>query len=257
MTRSYNVVGVEGFPLVEPGDDIGELLSACISRNGIVLEDGDIIVVSQKIVSKAEGRLISLGQMAPSKTAQELANLTHKDSRLVECVLRESTRVAGVAENALVVETPGGLICLNAGVDKSNVPGKETYSLLPRNPDDSAQRLRSKIKEITGRTVGVIICDTYSRPFRNGIVEFALGVSGVKPFKDYRGMRDLFGHQLRFKVVAVADEIAAAAELVMGQGAEGIPAAIVKGLTATELDCEAKSSDLVMPASRDLYRGAI
>ena len=107
------------------------------------------------------------------------------------------------------------------------------------------------------RTVGVIICDTYSRPFRNGIVEFALGVSGVKPFKDYRGMRDLFGHQLRFKVVAVADEIAAAAELVMGQGAEGIPAAIVKGLTATELDCEAKSSDLVMPASRDLYRGAI
>jgi coenzyme F420-0:L-glutamate ligase/coenzyme F420-1:gamma-L-glutamate ligase len=257
LTRSYTVVAIDGFPLVELGDDIGELIVASLTRNGMILQDGDIVAISQKIVSKAEGRLVNLEQVTPSKQTEELAKVTQKDPRLVELVLRESKRVAGVAEHALVVETSTGTICLNAGIDKSNVSGKDTYSLLPKDPDSSAQRIRSKLHELTKKTVGVIICDTYSRPFRNGIVEFAIGLAGVKPFKDYRGTRDLFGNELRWKLVAVADEIAAAAELVMGQGTEATPVAIVKGLTTIDLTNGPESSDLIMPTSRDLYRGAI
>jgi len=257
LTRSYTVIGVEGLPLVQPGDDVGEVIAISITKNGMTLEDWDIVVVSQKIVSKAEGRLVNLGQLRPSKRAEELAKLTNKDARLVEYVLKESKRVLGIAEQALVVETYAGLVCLNAGIDKSNVSGKDTYSLLPTDPDGSAREIRSKLRELTGKNVGVIICDTYSRPFRNGIVDFAIGLAGVRPFKDYRGTCDLFGNQLKFKLVATADEIAAAAELVMGQGTEAIPVAIIKGLASVELDNDIKSTELIMPTSRDLYRGSI
>ena len=257
LTRSYNVIGIDDFPLVKPGDDIGRLIASSVARNQLALEDGDIVVVSQKIVSKAEARLVNIVEIEPSKRANELAKLTQKDPRLVECVLRESKRVLGVAEQALTVETKTGHVCLNAGIDKSNVSGKDTYSLLPKDPDESARCIRSRLRELTGKNVGVIICDTYSRPLRNGIVEFAIGLAGAKPFKDYRGTRDLFGNELKFKLVAVADEIASAAELVMGQGAEATPIAIVKGLASVNLGDDSKSSDLIMPTSRDLYRGAI
>jgi coenzyme F420-0:L-glutamate ligase/coenzyme F420-1:gamma-L-glutamate ligase len=250
-------MGVEGLPLVKQGDDIAELIVNTMTKSGMSLEDSDILAISQKIVSKAEGRMINLDGVTPSKRTEELAKLTQKDPRLVEYVLNESRRVLGTAERALVVEIHMGLVCLNAGIDKSNVAGKDCYSLLPRDPDGSAQRIRSRLHELTGKSVGVIICDTYSRPLRNGIVEFAIGLAGIKPFKDYRGTRDLFGNELRFKLVAVVDEIAAAAELVMGQGAEATPVAVIRGLTGVEMNNDSRSGDLFMPTSKDLYRGSI
>ena len=259
MTRSYSVVGLEDFPLVKEGDDLGGMIAASLEKEGISLSDGDVVAASQKIVSKSEGRIVNISDVSPSRKAEKLAKITHKDPRLIECVLKESRRVLGTAERALVVETPTGLICLNAGMDKSNIRGSDTYSLLPTNPDSSAQVIRTRLRELTGKNIGVIICDTYSRPFRNGIVEFAIGIAGVRPFKDYRGTRDLFGNELKFKLVAVADEMAAAAELVMGQGSEAIPVAIIKGLRLVVADStvDPESTELLMPTSRDLYRGTI
>ena len=259
MTRSYSVVGLEDFPLVKEGDDLGRMITVSLKKEGISLSDGDVVAVSQKIVSKSEGRIVKMSDVSPSRRAEKLAKVTRKDPRLIECVLKESRRVLGTAERALVVETPTGLICLNAGIDKSNIRGGDTYSLLPTNPDSSAQVIRTRLGELTGKNVGVIICDTYSRPLRNGIVEFAIGIAGVRPFKDYRGTRDLFGNELKFKLVAVADEMAAAAELVMGQGSEAIPVAIIKGLRLMVADSavDPESTELLMPTSRDLYRGTI
>ena len=158
---------------------------------------------------------------------------------------------------ALIVTTKHGWTCLNAGVDKSNVKGDQNYALLPTNPDASARKIRNRIRRLTGKTIGVIITDTHSRPFRLGQVEETIGIAGLKPHADYRGQRDLFGYQLKFKNVALADEVAGAAELVMGQGKEAIPAAIVRGLKRVRFQDRAKSSDLTGPASEDLFKGTL
>ena len=173
----------------------------------------------------------------------------------MEVVLRDAKKVLKADKEALIVTTKHGWTCLNGGVDKSNVQGPVTYALLPEDPDASARKLKGRIKRLTGRTVGVIICDTHSRPFRRGQVEVTIGVAGLNPMVDYRGQRDLFGYQLRFKNVAVTDELASAAELVMGQGREAIPAAIVRGLKRVQFQERAKSSGLVVGEEEDLFRG--
>ncbi|MGQ9566040.1 MAG: coenzyme F420-0:L-glutamate ligase [Candidatus Bathyarchaeales archaeon] len=253
---SFTVVGLEKFPLVKAGDDIARIIVEVAGANGIVVEDGDVIVVSQKIVSKSEGRLVRLRDVVPSKQAREVAAVTGKDVRFVELVLQETGRVVKAVPGFLVVEDKRGWVCLNAGIDKSNVsPESDLYLLLPANPDGAARQIRRKIMQLTGKKVGVVICDTYSRPFRRGQTEFAIGVAGVKVFRDYRGERDLFGYVLQVKNVAVVDELACAAELVMGQGNEAVPVAIVKGLKRVELCKEDESSvkDLRLAIGEDFF----
>jgi coenzyme F420-0:L-glutamate ligase/coenzyme F420-1:gamma-L-glutamate ligase len=186
-----------------------------------------------------------------------IAKKIERKPEFVQIVLNDSKRVVRTDKMALIVTTKHGWTCLNAGVDKSNVKGDQNYALLPTNPDGSARKIRNRIRHLTGRSIGVIITDTHSRPFRLGQVEETIGIAGLKPHADYRGQRDLFGYQLKFKNVALADEVAGAAELVMGQGREAIPAAIVRGLKRVRFQDGAKSSDLTGPASEDLFKGTL
>jgi len=258
--QSFTVVGLEGFPLVKAGDDLARIIVGTAEKNIARIEDGDIIAISQKIVSKAEGRLIRLKDVMPSDKANEVAAVTGKDARLVELVLRETGRVVRAVPGFLVVEDKRGWVCLNAGVDKSNVSWEsDLYALLPVDPDESARKIRRDIARLTGKRVGVIVCDTYSRPFRRGQMEFAIGDSGVRVFKDYRGEKDLFGYVLRVKNVAIVDELACAAELLMGQGNEAVPVAIVKGLKRVELcdESEASIKELQLAEHEDFFEDTL
>lgn len=259
--QMFTVVGLEEFPLVKVGDDLAKIIVQTARRNKVSIDDGDIFLVSQKVVSKAEGRLAGLSSVEPSERAREIAARTIKDARFVELVLRETRHIVKAVPGFLVVRDRRGWVCLNAGVDKSNVSpvDRVEVSLLPVDPDESARWIHKEITNLTGRKVGVIVCDTYSRPFRRGQVEFAIGVSGVKVFKDYRGEEDLFGYVLLVKNVAVVDELACAAELVMGQGNEAVPVAIVKGLKRAELCGESESSikELQLAEHEDFFEGTL
>ncbi|MEM2897176.1 MAG: coenzyme F420-0:L-glutamate ligase [Candidatus Bathyarchaeia archaeon] len=257
MVKCISIIGLKGFPLVKPGDDIVRLILKVTKKQKVSLENGDIIAISQKIVSKAENRLVDLKSLNPSTRAQELAHLTGKDARLVECVLRETKRLVKVSRGIIISQNNQDIVCLNAGIDKSNVFGNGCYSLLPINPDESAKKIRERLMKITKKKLAVIICDTFSRPFRRGQVEFAIGIAGIKPIKDYRGKPDLFDRVLRFKYVAVADELASAAELVIGQGDEGIPVAIIKGLSELEWDEDSSFHELYISDREDLFKDAL
>lgn len=222
------VIGLKGIPLVKEGDDLGELIVKASEREGVGLRDGDVVVVSQVVVSKAEGRVVGLAEQRPSPFAEAAAERLGKDPRHVEVVLRCSRRVVRMGRGLIISEAPGGHICANAGVDLSNV-GQGLAALPPLDPDSSARRLRERIKELKGVEVAVIIADTHGRPLRRGAVNVAIGCSGLEPLLDRRGERDLYGRVLRSKVVCVADELASAAELVMGQADEGVPVAIIRG----------------------------
>ncbi|MFB0514809.1 MAG: coenzyme F420-0:L-glutamate ligase, partial [Candidatus Bathyarchaeia archaeon] len=223
--KTISIIGLAGFPSVKNGDDLTELIIETAQKQGVSIEDGDILVVAQKIVSKAEGRVFRLKDVKSSDKAEKLAETTLKNPNFVELVLQASRKIVKASPDTLIVETKDGIICINAGTDKSNVEGEDSYALLPRDSDESAKRIRQKIMEVTRKKVAVIISDTYSRPFRKGQVEFAIGIAGINPFRDYRGEKDLYNYVLKVKNIAVVDEIAAAAELVMGQGSEGIPVA--------------------------------
>jgi coenzyme F420-0:L-glutamate ligase/coenzyme F420-1:gamma-L-glutamate ligase len=230
LADSISVIGLNKIGLVKPNDDLPQLILDAMKAENMELNDGDIIVVSQKIVSKADGLLVDISEIKPHRRSRLISRRTRKDPRLIEVILRDSAKVLRADSQALVVRRKDGFVCLNAGVDKSNVRGRTVYSRLPENADDSAKELRGQIEKLSGRSVGVIVADTYSRPFRVGQVEFAIGISGIEPIVDYRGQKDLFGYELRYKFIALADEIAAAAELVMGQGNERVPVAIIRGL---------------------------
>ena len=234
LARSITAIGLERIGLVKKGDNVAKIIVNSIRDEGLTLEDNDIIVISQKIISKADGLTIDLSTISPSQRAKQIAKRSRKDPRLIELILKDSSKVLRVDKQALVVARKDGFVCLNAGVDKSNVDGRQFYTRLPINSDESAYKLRAELEQLTGKRLSVIIGDTYSRPLRVGQAEFAIGVSGLNPIADYRGHKDLFGYELKFKYVALADEIAAAAELVMGQGSEGVPVAIVRGLTRIE-----------------------
>ena len=231
MAVRIEVVGIPGVPEIRPGDDLARIIVEKALESGVGIEDGDVIVVASKVVAKAEGRILKLSDVRPSEEALRLAEITGKDPRLVEAVLWESVRVVKAVRGHLIVETKQGVVCANAGIDRSNVAGRrDVVLLLPSDPDEAARELRRRIKELTGKEVAVLVTDTYGRPLREGHVDMAIGASGIRLFRDYRGSRDLKGYVLRVKRIAVADEIAGAAELVMGNGAEGIPVVVIRGL---------------------------
>lgn len=235
---------------VNTNDDLAELVLSSIKDQKQKLHDSDILVIAQKIVSKAEGRLVSLNSVRPSKRACSIATKQDKDPRVVELILRESKQIVKIERGIIIVETKHGLVCANAGVDQSNISG-DFASLLPSNPDRSAAKIRTKIKKQTGKEVAVIITDTFGRPFREGQVNVAIGVSGLKPITDYRGLKDIFGKKLKVTEIAVADEIASAAELVMGK-LELIPVVIIRGLRYKNKQGSAK--DLIRKRKNDLFR---
>src|SRR5207245_1545104 len=227
MSRPLEIIPLNQLPLLKKGDDLAGIIVSRAKKLGVGVKNRELVVIGQKAVSKAEGRIIDITDVSPSVRAIEIAKKTGKSPGFVEIVLRESSKVLRADKDAFIVRTKRGATCLNAGVDKSNVEGSSRYALLPQDPDASARRLRKRIKQLTGKEVGVVICDTRSRPFRKGQVEESIGVAGLNPLVDYRGQKDLFGYTLRFKNVSLADELASAAELVMGQGGEKSPAAII------------------------------
>ncbi|HDI11966.1 MAG TPA: coenzyme F420-0:L-glutamate ligase [Candidatus Bathyarchaeota archaeon] len=251
--KTVTIIGLENFPLVKAGDNLARIIVETAAKNNVEIEDKDIIVISQKVVSKAEGRVVKFEEINPSKEAEKLAEKVQRDPKLIELVLKETRRIIKASPEILIVEDKRGLICINAGVDKSNVP-RDAYSLLPQDPDESARRIKKEIEKLAGKEIAVIIVDTFSRPFRRGQVEFAIGIAGIKPFKDYRGQRDLYGNLLKVKNVAIVDEIACAAELVMGQAKEAIPVAIIKNLERAEAGEDSSIRELAISRQEDLFR---
>jgi coenzyme F420-0:L-glutamate ligase/coenzyme F420-1:gamma-L-glutamate ligase len=245
--RGVEVLGVEGFPEVSPGDDLNCMISGAVARD---LSPSDVLVVTHKIVSKAEGRLVDLRTVEPSTLAKGYATRYGKDPRQIEVVLRESRRIVRMDRGIIISETHHGFVCANAGVDASNVPG-DTVCLLPVDPDASAARLRDALAEDPGVEVAVVISDSFGRAWRHGITDVGIGVAGMDPVADYRGQRDPHGYPMEASVIAVADELAAAAELVMGK-TDGIPLAIVRGYSYSPASGSAR--ELLMPPERDMFR---
>ena len=237
-------MAVEGLPEIRAGDDLAELIAGKLE-----LEDGDVVVVAQKAVSKAEGRVVRLDEIEPSERAREIAG-DDQDPRRIEAILQEARRVVRVRKPLVIAETRHGFICASAGVDTSNAPEPGMLVLLPLDPDASAQRIRERLRELTGREVGVLVTDSFGRPWRQGTIDVALGAAGLEVMRDLRGERDRVGYELHATTIAVADEIASAAELVMGK-VDGIPAAVVRGL---EVAGDGRARDLVIPEERDLFR---
>jgi len=245
--NEIRVIPLRGIPELEEGDDLGALLVESAETTA-GLESGDIVVVAQKAVSKVEGRMLHLDQVQPSDRARELAG--DEDARRIEVILQESRRIVRMRPPTLIIaETRHGFVCASAGVDRSNAKGPSTLILLPLDPDASALRLQTRIRELSRVDVGVIVSDSFGRPFRRGTTDVALGVAGVIPLLDLKGTRDSIGYELHATEIAVADEIAGAAELVMGK-TDGVPAAIVRGLA---LPGDGSGQDLLMPSERDLF----
>jgi coenzyme F420-0:L-glutamate ligase/coenzyme F420-1:gamma-L-glutamate ligase len=244
------IAPVPGIPMIKRGDNLGRVIGEAIRRSGLRLEDGDVVVVAQKIVSKAEGRIVDLSRVSPSRSAVELAGRLKKDPREVEVILRESKEIVRLG-HVLISRTEHGFICANAGADRSNA-GPGMMTLLPRDPDRSARRIRRELERTFKRRIAVIISDTWGRPFRMGCVGMAIGVSGMEPLMRLRGERDLHGRMLRTTVLCPADSIAAAAVLVMGESGEGTPVAIVRG--ARYRPGRGGIGKVVMPPGRDLFR---
>jgi coenzyme F420-0:L-glutamate ligase/coenzyme F420-1:gamma-L-glutamate ligase len=253
VADELHVFALQGIPDVVSGADLGRLIADAVRAGGDdrrAVHAGDVFVVAQKIVSKAEGALVRLDGVVPSSLANEWATANGKDPRMVEVIFGESRRIVRMDHGVLITETHHGFVCANAGVDASNVPGG-WVTVLPRDPDGSADRLRTALSDAFGCPVGVIVADTFGRPWREGVVNVALGVGGLRPLIDYRGCIDPYGRRLESTVVALADEIAGAAEIVMRKTA-GTPVAIVRG--AAEWAGEGNAQTLVRSAARDLFR---
>lgn len=261
---------LQHIPLIRHGDDLADILVSALHANRIELADGDILVVTSKIVSKAEGRMVNLATVTPSERALELAAQTEKDPRVVELILQESNEILRTRVGTIIVEHRLGFVCANAGIDHSNVaptpspdspppfspkmgegPG-EGVLLLPRDPDRSSRVMREKIESKTGKKIGVMIIDSHGRAWRIGTVGMCVGLSGLPAVMDERGWKDLFGRELRITIVGVADELAAAASLVMGQAAEGTPAVHVRGFPYPLREGSLK--ELLRPKEQDMFR---
>jgi coenzyme F420-0:L-glutamate ligase/coenzyme F420-1:gamma-L-glutamate ligase len=237
------VLPLAGLPEVREGDDLGALIAGAAR-----LEDDDVVVVAQKVVSKAEGRVVRVADIDPSPRAEELA--AGQDPRKLEVVLREARRIVRERPPLVIAETRHGFVCASAGVDASNTPEPGTLVLLPEDPDASAARIRDRLRAVSGCTVGVLVTDSFGRAWRQGTTDVAIGAAGIEVLLDLHGVRDRVGYELHATTIAVADEIAGAAELVMGK-VDGVPAAIVRGL---RLRGDGRARDLVMPPDRDLFR---
>jgi coenzyme F420-0:L-glutamate ligase/coenzyme F420-1:gamma-L-glutamate ligase len=247
------VIAIENLPLIKKGDNLGQLIVQAAEKQKTPIQQKDVIVVTHVVVSKAEGNIIDLDHVIPSQQAKDIALKTGKDPALVEVVLQDTKEIVRVNRNSIIVETKSGVICANAGVDRSNVSGDRNVVPLPEKPNVSAQNIRKEIKRLTGADVAVIVSDTHGRPFRMGEINVAVGVAGLKPIRDRRGEKDLFGYVLRIKQTAVADELSSAAELVIGQANEGIPAAIIRGYNYQTAE-DTSAVELTRPKEKDLFR---
>jgi coenzyme F420-0:L-glutamate ligase / coenzyme F420-1:gamma-L-glutamate ligase len=243
VTDELRVIPVLGLPEVGEGADLGALIASAAE-----LVDGDVVVVAHKVVSKAEGQVVRLADVEPSAEARELAN--GEDPRRLQVILRETARLVRTRPPLVIAETRHGFVCASAGVDASNAPASEMLVLLPADPDASAARLRSRLHELTTRDVAVIVSDSFGRAWRQGTTDVAIGCAGLAPLLDLRGVRDATGYELHATVIAVADELASAAELVRGK-LEGIPVAVIRGFDGGG---EGTARELVMPPERDLFR---
>jgi coenzyme F420-0:L-glutamate ligase / coenzyme F420-1:gamma-L-glutamate ligase len=249
--KRLELIGVEGIGEVRAGDSIGEIICAACDRQKIELGEHDVLVIAQKIVSKAEGRMAHLAEVTASAQAKELAAELDKEPELVEVILAESQRVIRTGGRALIVETHHGFVCANAGVDQSNV-GLRQVALLPKDPDRSAREIRAVIAQRTGKRLAVIISDSFGRAWRLGTVDVAIGVAGMSPVKDERGLDDRYGYRLKAAVAAIADEFAAAAELVMGKR-DGVPVVVARGYDI-ETKEDGSARELLRPEAEDLFR---
>jgi coenzyme F420-0:L-glutamate ligase/coenzyme F420-1:gamma-L-glutamate ligase len=247
---SIQIIPLTGLPEIVPGDDLSLLIAEAVKRQDLQIGEGDLFVIAQKIVSKAEGRIVRLDAIQPSQRAERWAADYQKDARVIELVLTEASRIVRMERGVIVAETRHGFVCANAGVDVSNAP-EGTAILLPDDADRSARALQARLKENFGVHVAVIISDSFGRPWREGLVNVALGVAGVAPLVDYRGKRDASGKTLQATVIARADELAAASELVMGK-IERVPVAILRGVASAEESGSGR--DLIRPAATDLFR---
>ncbi|MBI2171603.1 MAG: coenzyme F420-0:L-glutamate ligase [Chloroflexi bacterium] len=245
------IFGIEGLPEVKPGMDLTRLIVEAAQAQGTPLLERDILVVTQKVVSKAEGQLVDLSAVTPSALALGWAKQYGRDPRLVEVALREARRISRMDYGVMLVETHHGFYCINAGVDASNIPGSGMVALLPKDADASAARIREEVRRVTGLGVAVVITDSWGRPWREGITNVAIGAAGIAVLKDYRGTTDTYGHELRASAIAVVDEIASAAELVMGK-VDMVPVALVRGYGYTP--SEGKVRDLLRDPERDMFR---
>jgi len=250
--KVVQIIEIGNLPIIKAGDNIAELVCNAAERQGTPIQNGDILVVTHVIVSRAEGKVVNLDEIVPSEFAKNIAAQYEKDPALVEVVLRESKSIRRMGDGKLITESKHGFVCANAGVDKSNVLGERIVALLPDDPDSSAETIRQEVKKLIGCDVAVIISDTHGRPLREGEINVAIGVAGIKPIRDRRGEKDLFGYVLRVKQTAVADELASAAELVIGQADEGIPVAIIRGYNYPKSE-NAKATELIRLKEKDLF----
>lgn len=251
MSSEIQLIPIRGIPEVRPGDDLGLMIARAADKMKFKMADGDIIVVAQKIVSKAEGRLVNLESITPSEFAIEIAHKQQRDPRLIEVILSESANIVRSDNRVLITETKHGFICANAGVDRSNVVGKEWVSLLPVAPDDSALLLKTRFAELLKVNAAVVITDTFGRAWREGLTNVAIGVAGIKPLKDFRGKNDDHGKELSATVLAVADDLAASSGLLMRKTAR-IPVVVIRGYYFDH--GEGSARELVRPKERDLFR---
>jgi coenzyme F420-0:L-glutamate ligase / coenzyme F420-1:gamma-L-glutamate ligase len=249
--QSLTLTAIEGLPMIKRGDDLAGLIMSALDARGERLQNGDIITICQKIVSKAEGRLVSLEDIKPSLLAISFAQRWEKDPRAVELVLQQTSRIVRMDNGVLIVETGPGWVCANAGIDESNSLDDDIAILLPEDADASAARIRAELKRLSGADVAVLVTDTFGRPWRDGLTEVCIGIAGMEPMLDLRGTNDLGGRELHHTVIATADEIAAAAGLLMPK-AGAIPAVLVRGYQFKPGDGSAKA--LIRPAASDLFR---
>src|SRR5579863_6885576 len=258
MNTELHILPIRGIGEIQPGVDLGGLIYDALRSQQLILQQGDILVITQKIVSKAEGRLINLDEIQASEFAQRIGQQGKKDAQHLEVVLRESKRIVRMDHGVLISETQHGFICANAGVDESNVGGKRQLALLPVDPDRSAQELRTRLQQLARKhqdtpisDIALIISDTWGRPWRNGQVNIAIGVAGMESVVDYRGQLDPYGYELQASAIAVADELAAAAELVMGK-IDRIPVALIRGYAYTTAD--SGMQPLLRDSATDMFR---
>ena len=250
--NKVDVFAVTGLPIVKEGDDLALLICQAAEKQGTPIQNGDVIVVTHVVVSRAEGNVVDLETVTPSEFAKTIAETTHKDPKLVEVILRESKSIVRMSNGKLITESKQGLVCANSGIDQSNVPGNAVVAPLPQDSDNSARTIRKKVLKISGKDVAVIVSDTHGRPFRQGEINIALGTAGFEPLRDRRGEKDLFGYTIRIKRTAIADELASAAELVIGQTNEGIPVAIIRGYLYPKSET-ANAKKMIRPPEEDLF----
>ena len=255
MSKELSIIPIKGIGDISPGSNLGFIIYKAMQAQNTELQQGDILVVTQKIVSKAEGNVVNLDDVHTSEFARSLAAESNKDAPYIEVVLRESRRIVRMDRGILVCETKHGFVCANAGVDESNVNGARAITLLPVDPDHSAQQLRTHLQELSGEgstfDIAVIISDTWGRPWRTGQINVAIGVAGMQAIVDYRGQYDPYGYELHASVLAIADELASAAELVMGK-IDHIPVALIRGYTYIPAEGSAKT--LLRDPSIDMFR---